>query len=129
MKSKDLEEGFLRYPVASADYAAAPIERPQAFEKARAEDFVDEAGHTACGYTLVNLCSTPRLSDPVPSKMGDQLLFFLSGLQLMSLGHVRPCARGLMASSRVLLGNNSRAEVSAEGQAICWRLLRLARLK
>ena len=59
MKSKDLEEGFLRYPVASADYAAAPIERPQAFEKARAEDFYDEAGHAACGYTLVNLCSTP----------------------------------------------------------------------
>ena len=55
----DLEEGFLRFPVASADYAAAPIERPQAFEKARAEDLHDEAGHTACGYTLVNLCSTP----------------------------------------------------------------------
>ena len=45
--------------LASADYAAAPIERPQAFEKASTEDFHDEAGHLACGYTLVNICSAP----------------------------------------------------------------------
>ena len=31
------------YPVASADYAAAPIEHPQAFEKARTEDFYDDS--------------------------------------------------------------------------------------
>jgi hypothetical protein len=47
-------EGCLKYPVASADYASAPVEHPTAYEMAREEDFDDKVG--ACGFTMVNLC-------------------------------------------------------------------------
>ena len=53
-------DGYLPFPVASADYAKAPHERPQVFGTAREEDF--EFTDNACGYTLVNLCDPAAIS-------------------------------------------------------------------